>query len=391
MSTSRRDFLARSAQLGVLLGAGVPLLQACGSKSGSSGGKVDPIADGLKPEKGPLKLFNYADYVNPDVIKAFESKYGVKVEITTFDSDSEAITKLANGAVKVDVHHSASPATVGRLIEGKLLRKLNKTYIPNFTNVLDAFTSPSYDPGSMFTVPYTIFSTGIGYRADRIDAATVEAKGWDLLWDPKYKGQVEIIDDYREGLALAMLHKGLNDVKDLNTSDKAVLEQAGKDLASLVGLVNVKVTIDGYKDIPEGTVTVAQCWNADMLTATGYLPSGVDASVIGYWYPKDDIGVVNSDCMGVMANATNPVLAHLYLDFMLDKANAELNFQTNYYLPAVKGLDADYLISKGYVPENLRNAVLSADQQKKGVPFLTLPEATDTLWQDTWSKFTAGG
>ena len=52
MRSSRRDFLARSAQLGVLLGAGVPLLQSCGSDSNASGGKVTKaIADGLEPEK----------------------------------------------------------------------------------------------------------------------------------------------------------------------------------------------------------------------------------------------------------------------------------------------------------------------------------------------------
>ena len=387
MRSSRRDFFARSAQLGLLLGAGVPLLQACGNKN-AAGGKTDPIADGLSPEKGPLKLFNYADYVNPDVIKDFEAKYGVQVEITTFTSDAEAITKLASGGFKVDVHHSASPATVGRLIQGGLLRQLNKSYLPNFSNVLPAFQNPDYDPGAKYTVPYTMFATGVGYRTDRIDRDTVEAKGWDLIWDSAYKGQVEILDDYREGLSLAMLHKGLT---DLNTTDAAVIQQAGADLAELVGKVNVKVSIDGYKDIPEGTVTVAHCWNADMMTATGYLPEGTDQSVIGYWYPKDDVGVVNSDCMGVLSNAEHPVLAHLYLDFILDKANAEKNFTSNFYLPAIQGLDADYLIGKGYVPETLRNAILTSTQVEKGLRFLTLPDETDGLWQDTWSKFTAGG
>ena len=73
MRSSRRDFLARSAQLGVLLGAGVPLLQACGSSS-SSGAVTKPIADGLSPEKGPLRIVNYADYINPDVIADFDEK-----------------------------------------------------------------------------------------------------------------------------------------------------------------------------------------------------------------------------------------------------------------------------------------------------------------------------
>ena len=106
MSSSRRDFFARSVQLGVLLGAGVPLLQACGGSDDKRSKVAKSIADGLPPEKGPLRIINYADYVNLEVIADFESKYGVKVEITTIDTDTEATTKLASGAIKPYVHNS---------------------------------------------------------------------------------------------------------------------------------------------------------------------------------------------------------------------------------------------------------------------------------------------
>ena len=70
MATDRRQFIQRSAQLGVLLGAGVPLLQACGSSDGGGGARAvtDPIADGLEPEAAPLRIFNYAGYLNPDTV-----------------------------------------------------------------------------------------------------------------------------------------------------------------------------------------------------------------------------------------------------------------------------------------------------------------------------------
>jgi spermidine/putrescine transport system substrate-binding protein len=62
----------------------------------------------------------------------------------------------------------------------------------------------------------------------------------------------------------------------------------------------------------------------------------------------------------------------------------------NGYLPPIVGLDADYLIAQGYVPDNLRNAVLTDDIIKKGLRFEPLPVEADQLWTDTWSKFTAG-
>ncbi|MBI5090477.1 MAG: hypothetical protein HZB15_16905, partial [Actinobacteria bacterium] len=80
MRSSRRQFLARTAQLGVLLGGGIPILQSCGGDDDDDAGSSDgtsaptanegteeqqPIADGMKPEAGPLRIFNYPDYVNP--------------------------------------------------------------------------------------------------------------------------------------------------------------------------------------------------------------------------------------------------------------------------------------------------------------------------------------
>jgi spermidine/putrescine transport system substrate-binding protein len=388
MRTTRRVFIGQAAGFGVMLGAGIPLLQACGGDDDDDGAVSDAIGDGLDPEAGPLRVFNYADYVNPDTVASFEEQYGVKVEITTFDVDAEATTKLANGSVEVDLHHSAAPNTLDRLIAGGLLQPLNKSYIPNFSNVLPSFVDPWYDEGSAYTVPYTVFSSGIGYRTDRVDPAKVEEMGWDILWDPEYKGVTSILDDYREGIAMALLRRGITDV---NTSDEALIEQAGADLAELVGLMNIKVNIEAYKDIPEGATDLAHTWSGDLLAgAYSYLPEGTDPAVLGWWYPADGVGVVNNDCMAVTANAANPVLAHLYINHLLDAANAEENFSWNGYVPPIKGLDADYLVANEYAPENLRSAVLSDDVIDQGLRFEQLETDNDQFWEDTWSSFTAG-
>ena len=123
--SSRRDFIRESAQLAAMLGVGTPLLQACGgddddgrtAPSGTTararhhhrrpgGSAPSPTVEATGREvtetdrrrpgaRGAARsaIFNYADYVNPEVVAAFEAKYGVKVEITTFDVDSETITE----------------------------------------------------------------------------------------------------------------------------------------------------------------------------------------------------------------------------------------------------------------------------------------------------------
>jgi spermidine/putrescine transport system substrate-binding protein len=390
MRTSRRQFLARSAQFGVLLGAGVPLLNSCGDDtSSSSGTKTEPIADGLSPEKGPLRIINYADYVNPDVIADFEAKYGVKVEISTIDTDTEAVAKLASGALKVDVHHSMANTSIDRLIAGGLIQPLNRSYLTNRGNVLPAFDDPWYDPGAVYSVPYTFFGTGIGFRADRIDPAEVEAQGWDTIWNAtEFKGQVSVLDDEREAFTMAMLRKGITDI---NTLDRSIIDQAVADVMELIDLVNVKVNIEGYKDLPEGTTTIAHTWSADLIAgAAGYLPEGVTADVLGFWHPPSDKYVMGNDSMGVLADAENPVLAHLYINYLLDNAVSEKNFSWVGYLPALTKLDADYVIGAGLVPENLRNCVPTNEDISKGLKYRPLGAEGDAIYAAAWSKFTAG-
>ncbi|MEY2445097.1 MAG: spermidine/putrescine transport system substrate-binding protein [Ilumatobacteraceae bacterium] len=379
---TRRQVLGGSARVGMALAVGLPLLQACGSSGNSSKKQSKGIADGLKPEAGPLKIFNYDSYVNPDIVSAFEAKYGVKVEITTFTSDDEAITKLASGAVDIDLHHSAATTSLFKLVDTGLIQPLNKTYLTNIGNVVASLRDPYYDKGGAYTVPYTVFSTGIGYRADKVDAASVS---WDTLWNPQYKGVTSLLDDVREGLSAAMLRKGLTDV---NTADPAVIKQAGDDLGQLTNLMNIKVEIEGYHTIPEGATTVAHTWSGDMLNAVGYLPDGTGVEVLAYWQPST--AVVANDTMCVLSKAKSPVLAHLFINYLLDKTNAQTNFTYVGYQPAIDGLGAQQLIDAGLVPENLRSCVLSDEQIGKGLRYLPLSAGVEALWNDAWSKFRAG-
>ncbi|MDP9464669.1 MAG: extracellular solute-binding protein, partial [Actinomycetota bacterium] len=247
--STRRQLIGGSARIGLALACGVPLLQACGDDGGSSGKQTEPIKDGLSPEAGPLRILNYDAYVSPDIVAAFEAEYGVKVEITTFTTDDEVITKLASGAFDADLHHSAATDTLFKLVESGLIRPLNKTYLTNIGNIVASLRDPDYDKGGVYTVPYTVFGSGIGFRADKVDPASVS---WETLWNPEYKGVTSVLDSAREGLAMAMMRKGLTDV---NTSDAAVIKQAGEDLGELTNLMNIKVDIEGYHTIPEDAIT----------------------------------------------------------------------------------------------------------------------------------------
>ncbi len=106
-----------------MLGAGVPLLQACGD-SGNKSANKKAIADGLEPEKGPLRIVNYADYVNPDVIADFENLYGVDVEFTTINTDTEVMRLLLAAGADANIPNGelTTPLMVAAGLLGNFLR-----------------------------------------------------------------------------------------------------------------------------------------------------------------------------------------------------------------------------------------------------------------------------
>ena len=173
---TRRQVIGGSTRLGLALAVGLPLLQACGDDgaSSSSGKNTEAIKDGLNPRPGRCGSSTTTRTSAPTSSPSFEAKYGVKVEITTITTDDEAITKLASGAIDVDLDHSASthdvvqadrhradPAAQQELPHQHRQRRLPRCATRTTTR---AACTP---------FPTPLFSTGIGFRADRVDAATV--------------------------------------------------------------------------------------------------------------------------------------------------------------------------------------------------------------------------
>ena len=106
-------------------------------------------------------------YVNQAVVNSFAKKYKCKVQVTTFKTMDEAMSKLRSG-LQFDVLMGATVDVLGQLIEGKLAQPLNHSYIPNITQAWPDFTNPFYDQGWQYTVPYTIYTTGISWRKDLV-------------------------------------------------------------------------------------------------------------------------------------------------------------------------------------------------------------------------------
>jgi spermidine/putrescine transport system substrate-binding protein len=411
---SRRDFLRRSLGVAVALPSAAAILAAC-SKPGttnSGGGATgdgkrvlarpdnpvtlpmtqDPIPTDTPIEGGTLNVYNWDAYMYKKVLKAFEDEYGVTVEWTTFNNMEEGIQKLVAGQVEADVFFPTTDY-IARLVEADLMQPLNHELIPNLAaNVWPVFNDPGpyYDLGWRYSVPYTIYTTGVAYRRDRIDDADASALGYDMFFEPAFKDEVSYYDSYRDAIGMMLLRNG---VTDANSSDPAAIDKAKDAILEMINGNGARLTINGtYAKLPEGEFSVSESWSGDIVGAKYYLPKGTPEDVLGYWYPPDGKGLVGNDTIVIPKAAKSPRLAHEFLNFFLDEHWGYLNFADwNGYQPPFTSIVPDKLVSDGVVPSTLSSAVVNERNFTTGYLQGELSADTDALWLGAWNEIQAGG
>jgi spermidine/putrescine transport system substrate-binding protein len=391
--------------LGALAGLG-PVLSGCVNRPLASGGALGTlprpdtpvlwptyadnaaIASGLQPERNAtLKVFNWVAYINRAVVNNFEKKYNCKVDITTFNTMEDALAKLNTGDLQFDVF-VPTVDVLGPLVEARQIRPLNHSYIPNIDQAWRVFRDPFYDRHWQYTVPYTIYTTGISWRNDHVSGSPAHlANPWSFLWQGQYKGKVAILDDYRESVSLGLMKTGTT---DLNTTDITALTSAEQALLDLTKLVNVHIDNNDYTNVPSGQMWIHHSWSGDMAAAAYYMPKGVPVEVVSYWFPADGRGPVANDTMAVLSGGKNPVLAHLFLNYFLDTNNALENISYNGYMQPLAGVTPGRLVKEKILPPSLTSTVVLESYFARGYRQLELPATANQQWQQDWLNVSRG-
>jgi len=231
-------------------------------------------------------------------------------------------------------------------------------------------------------VPYTIYTTGIAWRKDHVDENPYAmANPWAMPWQAKYKDKVAILNDTRESISLGLMKNG---IFDLNTTDPNQIAAAGQSLENLAHLTNVHIDNNDYTEIPSGQIWIHHAWSGDIASAASYMPKGVNVNVVGYWFPPDGKGPVANDTMTVLRGAPNPVLAHLFLNYMLDESNVLTNISFNGYMQPINGITPQRLIKDQLLPPSLISTVVLPSYFRRGVMQLQIPVTANALWEQAW-------
>jgi spermidine/putrescine-binding protein len=166
-----------------------------------------------------------------------------------------------------------------------------------------------------------------------------------------------------------------------------------KDLQELYNICSIKVGDLQYQTVPEDKAWLNQAWSGDMLAGIFYyLPNKETGKLLRFWNPGYGIGPIGSDLWCVCSTTKKPVLAHLFLNYMLDNGVAYKNFvDFNGYQPPLNEIQPEALVKKGLLPETLANSVLTEqDFGPKSLVEGPLTTAGQSLWQDGYATFQSG-
>jgi spermidine/putrescine transport system substrate-binding protein len=325
---------------------------------------------------GDLVYFNWADYLDPGVLRRFQKEYGVKVIQSNYDSMEGMYAKI-NAGNQYDIVFPIAKWVAKMRAEGKL-RAIDHDQLSNADEVFypgSYFNNPWYDSKSSVSVPFTVYKTGIGWRTDKVDSMT---GSWHDLWNPQAAKRIFTLDDQDEALAMGALLLGY----DVNTSKTSQLDEIKKLLISQKKYLRA-YSSDDVNNMSRGDAWIHHMWSGDFL----YLRQGVveHPERFDFQAPKEGTPI-NSDAYAIPANAEHPGTAMVFIDYLLRPENVKKNMEYLFYPFPTRGGQAYFKQLSKDVPatyvdvDSLDNPhvfkLLTPDQVQKRTAVWTEVKAT---------------
>ncbi|SKA80591.1 spermidine/putrescine transport system substrate-binding protein [Paucidesulfovibrio gracilis DSM 16080] len=285
---------------------------------------------------GEVYVYNWTEYIPDQVLSRFTKETGIKVVYTTYESNEAMYAKVKLlGGEGYDV---VVPSTyfVNRMRNDGLLAPLDRSLLPNFSNVNPAILDKSYDPGNQYSVPYLWGGTGILVNADAVDPEKVSS--WKGLWDEALKGRLLLQNDLREVFGIGLLLKGYS----LNETDSEKIKEVYELLRTLVPSVRVFNSDSPKLAFLGEEVSGGMIWNGEAYVAMQEIDS------LQFVWPQEG-GIFWMDNFVIPKGARNIENAHAFINFMLRPDISAMCCEEYGYptpIPAAQEL----------LPEELRNS-----------------------------------
>ncbi|MCO5180302.1 MAG: spermidine/putrescine ABC transporter substrate-binding protein [Candidatus Promineofilum sp.] len=335
-------------------------LTACGG--GPAGGPgaaeaptTETAVDGelqLAPE---LSVYNWADYIDEQILADYTERYGVEIIYDTYASNEDLLTKLQAGAGGYDVIFP-SDYMVAQMIELGLLAEIDAEAMPNFANINEAFKDPPYDPGNAHCTPYQWGMTGIAYRRGNPAFADGPPNSWAYLFDPARLEPIapqgiNVLNDQRELMAAALFYLGYSP----NSTDRAELEAARDVILQAKPYWKTFNSEDYYSTLMESDeIVLSHAWSGD--AAQAFWNTYDEATGEGNWLFTVPVeGAVRfADNVCIPANSQRQETARHFMNYLMEPEVAAAITNFTFYPSANEAakefIDEDILTNPGIYP-----------------------------------------
>jgi len=278
-------------------------------------------APGTVPGERVVNVYNLYDYIQPELLRRFESESGITVRYNVFDSSDTLEARLLAGHSGYDVIFP-SGASLQRLIPTGTFRPLERSRLPNARNLDPQIMQrlAADDPGNQYAIAYAWGITGIAYDLDQVRARMPRAPvdSWSMLFDPKVAAHLADcgIGLYESpGVIVSSVLAWLGERPD--SEDPLSLQRAGQALMAVRPYIRTISSGSLVADLASGTLCVIIASGGDALQAQERIRVAGRSALVRYVIPREG-AVMWFDVAAIPADAPHVDNAYRFLDFLLD-------------------------------------------------------------------------
>ncbi len=325
---------------------------------------------GHRASEEQVIVYNWGEYIDPEVITMFEEETGIHVIYEEFETNEIMYPKVQSGAIAYDVV-CPSDYMIQKMLDNDLLAEINYDNIPNVKNIGQTYMDKSreFDPENKYSVPYCWGTVGILYNKTMVDEPI---DSWSVLWDDKYRDNILMQDSVRDAFGVTLKYLGYS----LNSTDLDELTAAMNLLIEQKPLVQAYV-VDQVRDKMIGNeAAIGVIYSGEAIYTQKENPD------LEYIIPKEGSNIW-IDSWVIPQNAENKENAEAFINFLCRPEIALMNFDFITY--STPNTEARKLIED----EEIRNSTIAFPEDSElehCETFHYLGDEADAVYMELWNK-----
>lgn len=289
-----------------------------------------------------VNVYNWSDYIDPEVLEDFTKETGIRVVYDTFDSNEMLETRLLAGQTGYDIV-APSGSFLQRQISAGLYQKLDKTKLANSRNLSPEIMArlAVLDPGNQYAVDYSWFTTGLAYNVDKARARLGDAEpaavlaSWDVVFKPEILKKfadcgIYVLDSPDDMIPIALNYLGLQP----DSKRPADLKRAAELLGGMRRHVKKFHSSEYINALANGDICLAVGWSGDVFQARDRAREAQNGVEIDFTIPEEGT-LMSLDTLAISKDAPHVEEAHALIDFLLRPEIAARNTNKHKFANAV--------------------------------------------------------